>query len=123
RLLPADALEPALLEHAQELGLKAERQLADLVEEQRAAVGHLEPAGLLFGRAGERALLVTEQLALDQRLGQRGAVDGDARALRAARGAMDRARDHLLAGAGLATEEDRRVGRADARDEIDHALG
>ena len=37
RLLAADALEPALLEHAQELGLQAERELADLVEEQRAA--------------------------------------------------------------------------------------
>ena len=119
RLLAADALEPALLEHAQELGLQAERQLADLVEEQRAAVGHLEAAGLLFGRAGERALLVAEQLALDQRLGERGAVDGDARTLRAARRAVDRARDHLLAGAGLAAEQDRRVARADALDELD----
>ena len=69
--VPPTRSNSALLEHAQELGLQAERQLADLVEEQRAAVGHLEAAGLLLGRAGERALLVAEQLALDQRLGER----------------------------------------------------
>ena len=40
----ADALELALLEHAQQLRLQLERQLADLVEEERAAVGQLEAA-------------------------------------------------------------------------------
>ena len=42
----ADALELALLEHAQELHLGHRRELADLVEEQRAAVGQLEAAFL-----------------------------------------------------------------------------
>ena len=37
----------------------------------------LEPAALLRDRAGEGAALVAEQLALEQRLGQRRAVDGD----------------------------------------------
>ena len=47
----ADALELALLQHAQQLRLRLERQLADLVEEQRAAVGELEaPAALLRAR-------------------------------------------------------------------------
>src|SRR5260221_4596682 len=95
RFLATDALDPPLLEHAQEFGLQAERQLADLVEEQRAAVGHLEAAGFLLGGAGERALLVAEQLALDQRLGERRAVDRDARPLRAPARALDRARDYL----------------------------
>ena len=45
-----------------------ERQLADLVEEHRAAVGRLEQAGLAPDRAGEGAALVAEQLALEQRL-------------------------------------------------------
>ena len=65
--LPPDALELAVLEHPQQLGLQVERQLADLVEEQRAAVRDLEPTFPHPGRAGERALLVPEQLALDQR--------------------------------------------------------
>ena len=68
------------LEHAQQLGLDRERQLADLVEEHRAAVRALEQARLGRDRAGERALLVAEQLALDQRLRpERRAVDRDER--------------------------------------------
>ena len=51
--------------------------LADLIEEQRSPLGHLEPAGPLTLRSGERALLVTEQLALDQAFGQRPDIDGD----------------------------------------------
>ncbi len=42
RLHRADALHLAVLEHAQQLGLHGQRQLADLVEEQRAAVGAFE---------------------------------------------------------------------------------
>ena len=82
RLGAADALELPLLEHAQELGLERERHLADLVEEQGAAVGHLELAGLARHGAGEGALLVAEELAFEQGLGERGAVDGDERLAR-----------------------------------------
>ena len=35
----------ALLQHAQQAGLRLHRHVADLVEEQRAALGLLEPAG------------------------------------------------------------------------------
>ena len=67
-LRAADPLEPALLEHAQQLGLHGQGDLADLVEEDRAAVGHLEAALALADRAGESAFLVAEQLAFQQRL-------------------------------------------------------
>ena len=50
---PADPLELALLEDAEDLGLGRQRQLADLVEEDRPAGGALEPAGLLPVGAGE----------------------------------------------------------------------
>ena len=40
----ADAAQLAVLDHAQHLGLRARRQLADFVEEQRAAVRFLEHA-------------------------------------------------------------------------------
>ena len=40
----ADALELALLQHAQQLGLQRRAHRADLVEEERAAVGLFEPA-------------------------------------------------------------------------------
>ena len=42
RRVLADAPDLALLQHAQQLGLRARRQLADLVEKQRAAVRLLE---------------------------------------------------------------------------------
>ena len=81
----ADALDSIRsCEHAQELRLQRERQLADLVEEERAAVrpARSSPAWRR-DRAGERALLVTEQLALEQVLGDRRAVDVDERRARA----------------------------------------
>ena len=42
--LAADPLERPVLEHAQQTHLRVERKLADLVEEERPAVGALEPA-------------------------------------------------------------------------------
>ena len=40
----AQAFEFLLLQNAQELGLQFERNIADLVEKQRAAMGQLEAA-------------------------------------------------------------------------------
>src|SRR5205085_3100424 len=75
----ADALELLLLQHAQQLRLEVEPHLADLVEEQRAAMRPLERPLDALDRAGERALLVAEQRALDQPLGERGAIQLDER--------------------------------------------
>src|SRR6185436_15679296 len=60
RLRLADALVLAVLEHAQELRLQLERQLADLVEEERALAGVLEVSRLRLRRSGEGALRVSE---------------------------------------------------------------
>ena len=49
--------------------------VADFVEEERAAVGLLEAADALLVGAGERPLLVAEQLRLEQVLLERRAVD------------------------------------------------
>ena len=62
----AQALEAAGLEHAQQLHLPGRRQRADLVEEQRAAVGGLELALARALRAGVGAGLGAEQFGLDQ---------------------------------------------------------
>jgi hypothetical protein len=70
-LVAADALELALLEEAEQLDLGRRREIADLVEEQGAAVRLLEAAFARARRAGERTALVAEELALEQRLGQR----------------------------------------------------
>ena len=57
------------------LTCSGKRHVADLVEEQRAALRGLEQAAAVGDRAGERALLVAEQLGLEQALGDRAAVD------------------------------------------------
>ena len=90
--------------------------VADLVEEERPAVGLLPLALAVLEGAGERALHVAEELALDELLGDRGAVDLDERARRARRGAVESPRDELLARPALSRDEDARVRGARARD-------
>ena len=51
------------------------RDFADLIEEDGAAVGGLEAALVVGHGAGEGALDVAEEFGLQQRLGQRAAVD------------------------------------------------
>ena len=77
QLGPADPRELLLLEHAKHLGLGIKAHVADLVQKKRSSIGLLELPALHGGGPSERPLFVPEQLALDQRLGNRGAVDGD----------------------------------------------
>ncbi len=50
----------ALLQHAQQLDLLVQRQVADFIQEQRAAAGRFEVPRVLSHRAGETALFVTK---------------------------------------------------------------
>ena len=113
-LAPADRLDLALLQRAQQLDLRGRRQFADLVEEQRAAVGLDEFAGVLFGGAGEGAFLVAEQNQLDQVLRHGAAIDRDEGLGAAGAGAVDGARDQLLADAGFAFDQHRELSEAAA---------
>src|SRR5204862_7876471 len=101
-----ESLELVFLKDAQDLGLGARVHVADLVEEQGAAVGELELAATLVGGARECALLVTEELALDELGGDRGAIELDEGAVGALGVIVDRAGDELLAGAVLARDQD-----------------
>ena len=100
-----DAANFLALEHAEQLRLHSERQLTDLVEEHRAAVGALERACVRVRGAGEGAALVAEQLALDQVRRDRAAIEHHERALLARRVIVQRLGDQLLADAGLARDE------------------
>src|SRR5262245_34505840 len=91
--LAAEASDHAVLEDPQELRLKGRAHLGDLVEEDRALVRQLEAARPPLERAGERAPLVAEDLALEQRGGDRGTVDGDEGAPAPRRQLVERARD------------------------------
>src|SRR5690349_10123074 len=118
RRLPAHAIELAFGQHAQQSRLQRRRHIADFVEEQRAEVGLLEAAAALRIRARERTLLVTEQLGLEQLGRNRRRVQGDERFRLARAVFMQRARDELLAGAGLAGDQH---GYARARQAADGA--
>ena len=68
--------------------------------------------------AGERATHVAEELRFEQRFWNRAAVERDESLLAARARLMDRARDHFLAGAGLAVDQDRRRGRRHGFDQL-----
>ena len=120
RIRAADALDKAVLQHAQESHLGIERQLADFVEEQRAHVGPLEPALPRVGRAGEAAFLVAEELRVDQLARNRTAIHADERARVAIAAIVNRAGDQFLARAGLAEDQHRHVRAADHVDPLHH---
>ena len=97
RLAAAHPLELALLQHAQQGDLDRRRQLAHLVEEDRAPGRQLEAAPPPLERARERPLLVAEQLRSDEPLRQRGAVDLHEGAPGPRRPRVDCTGDELLA--------------------------
>ena len=103
--LTADGFDGAFLKRAQQLDLRGQRQLAHLVQKQRAAMGLDELAHVPFGGAGERTLLVAEQNGLDEIVGDRATIDGDERLCLALAAAMDGAREHLLADAGFTFDQ------------------
>src|SRR5258708_7481968 len=118
--IAADRPVLTLLDDAKQLGLQIRRHLADLVEQERAPLRHLEEALLVVLRAGERPLLVAKQLRLDQILGNRRAVDLDERPLRPLAVVMDGVGDELFPGPVLALDEDVRVAAGHALYQLEH---
>ena len=110
--------EGAVFQKPQQLGLERAAHVANLVQKNGAAVRLLDAARFLFDRTGEGALLVTEQLALQQRLGNGGAVDPDVGGLAAFTQGVQRAGDQFLARAALAEDEHRGMGGRDGLNQL-----
>src|SRR5439155_504046 len=115
----ADRQHLAVLQDAQELRLEVRTDLADLVEEERPARCPLEAAGARRDGTGERALLVSEELALEHALGEGLAVHRDEGMPDTVAPVVEEAGDELLAGAALALDEDRRAARRHAPHEVE----
>ena len=117
----AELLDLTFLQHAKQLRLQHERNVAHFVEEDRATARQLE-----FSRpgldAGGHAALDAEELRLQQRLRQRGAVDGHEWLVFPRRIAVDEPRHHLLAGSRFAPNENVGLTGSDACYEVNHAL-
>jgi hypothetical protein len=119
---PANALERPFLKHAQKAHLQARRDVPDLVQEQGAAVGDLEPPLVRADGAGERPLFVSEQLTLEDPVGQRRAVDANERASGAAAGLVDEPRDQFFTGPRLPADDNGRVAVGSAPGQLQRSL-
>ena len=90
----------------------AHGQFADLVEEECTAVSCAEIAFVLTNSAGEGALLVSEEFAVDGAFGNGAAVDGDVRLAFAFAVVVYDAGYDFLTDAALSLYEDGEVGRS-----------
>ena len=73
----AQALDLALLQNPQQLGLQRQRNLGDLIEQQGAALRLLELAGVRGVRAGEAPRSQPNSMASSMFSGNGGAIDRD----------------------------------------------
>src|SRR5258705_4693737 len=89
----SDRLNLVSLDRPQQLGLESQRKFADLVKEQRSAVGRAKVAERILARIGECAAHVSEELGFGQRLDQVGTVEGDERPAWSWAERMQRTRD------------------------------
>ncbi len=122
RLGAPHALELPLLDHAEQLHLDGVVDLADLVQKQRAADGHLEaPLAARIG-AREGPLLVSEEFAFEQGRRQGRAVYRDIGAARPRAEAVQRMGHQFLARAAGAGDQHRRLGRRRLADGVEDRL-
>ncbi|MNP11419.1 hypothetical protein D3C76_1036040 [compost metagenome] len=91
------------LQHPQQFALQGQGHVADLIEEQRTALGNLQFARppLALG-PGESARRGAEKLGFEQGFGDCGTVDADKRLVRPRRGGMNGVGQQFFAGAGFA---------------------
>ncbi len=101
----ADRIDLAFLDRAQQLHLHVERQVANLVQEQRTSVRLDEFAAVFFRSARESTLLVAEQNALHEVFRDGAAVDRDERLGAAFARSLNGAGDKFLADACFALDE------------------
>jgi hypothetical protein len=100
-----------VFDDAEELRLNFERQIRDLVEEQRSPLRRTDEPGVRTLGAREGALSVTEELGSSVCRLVDGAVDRQERA-RSTAAAVDGARELLLARSGRALEHCRKIARS-----------
>ena len=108
--MSAHAIEFAVGQDPQQARLRFGGHVADLVQEQRAAVGLFEASRALCRGAGEGALLMTEEFGLDQILGDGGHVQSDELVLLARAVAMQGMGHQFLARAGFPVDEHGDIG-------------
>jgi hypothetical protein len=116
----ADTFVLALLQHAQQLRLQFERQIADLVEEERPPMCDLKAPEPIAHRTRESAPRMPEEFALEHLSRDRAAVHPDERPLRTPPTRVNPLREQLLARAGFSGDQHRRIRRRHIVDLFQH---
>ncbi len=106
RAQAADACHFARLDDVQQRGLHRPGELSDFVEKRGTAIGGFDEARLGRHGARESAALMTKDLALEERLRERGAIDAHERRIPSRRLTMNGLGDEVLSNARLAKDED-----------------
>ena len=100
-------------EHAQQADLCLQGQFADLVEKKRSAVGGRKITLTPAYTSREGAFDVSEKFGVDGAFGQCATVEGEIFFSFAGAGIVDDAREHLLADAVFALDENRKIDACD----------
>ena len=108
-----DPLEFPFLQDAQQFDLHRRRTLADLIEEQRTAIGDLETSGFHLHGLGKCAFLMAKELAFQHALCQRRAIDFDEGFFPARTVLVDRTGNELFPSAAFPADEHGRMGWRD----------
>src|SRR5207247_510978 len=103
-------LQLAFLEDAKQFGLDGGGNLADFIQENRAAMRQFKAPLAFVQRSSESSFLVAKKLALDEVLRNGSAVDFDKGGVGPRALPVKRARDQFLACAALALDQDCRLG-------------
>ena len=112
--------ELAILQHAQDLRLRVHAHSADLIEKERAPVGHLEQPLLRHNCAGKSAFDVSKQRGFQQVGRRRSGVDRNEGPV-APRGIqVNRLGDQLLARPAFALQQHRRAAGCNLRDQVEN---
>ena len=105
----ADPFHLAVLDDSEHFFLHRRRSIRDFVEQQSPPVRAFEAAHVLALRAGKCPRFVAEELRVEQRLGESGAVHLDERTVPPRREVVQSGREQFLPGASLADDEARPV--------------
>ncbi len=111
RFARTDAFKDFFLQHAQEFHLHIERNVADFIEKEGAAVGRFEAADFVADRPRKGALDVSEQFTFEQGGRQGGAMHFDKRLVRPSAMIVDGPSQQFLSGSALTADQHRRGAR------------
>ena len=114
------ALELLFLQYTQQFGLQRRRNIAHLVQKERAFVGQLETSNLLRDGSGECAFLVAKKLTFQQIQRNGSAIQSHERASAARAEVVNRVCDQFLAGACFSLDKNRGISRRDPFNLFEH---